>query len=84
MAVTSVFAAEATPAGDTSLPAPSSRPSTTSCSATVRRAPLEWRFVLDADLVLLVRLEMAVAFPFFGGLFKAKQPTTWLAIITLH
>lgn len=45
-------------------------PSTTSCSATVRRAPLEWRFVLGADLVLLVRLEVAVAFPSFGDLFK--------------
>lgn len=29
-------------------------------------APQEWRFVLDADLVLLIQLQMAVAFPFLG------------------
>jgi len=31
---------------------------------------LEWRFVLDANLVLLIELRMTVAFAFFGGLFK--------------
>jgi hypothetical protein len=31
---------------------------------------MEWRFVLDADLVLLIELRMTVAFAFFGGLFK--------------
>jgi len=31
---------------------------------------LEWRFVLDANLVLLIELRMTVAFTFFGGLFK--------------
>jgi len=31
---------------------------------------LEWHFVLDADLVLLIQLQMTVVFAFFGGLFK--------------
>jgi hypothetical protein len=42
-----------------------------SCTATVSTAPLEvWKFVLDADLVLFIQLQMVVAFAFFGGLFK--------------
>jgi hypothetical protein len=42
-----------------------------SCTATVSTAPLEvWKFVLDADLVLFIQLQMVVAFAFFGALFK--------------